>query len=204
MIATRDIILPVSSPRRGGLGRGEAPSTTHGGEHPRRRCLPSRRRTRRRGGFTLLEVILALVILGAALAMLGEVMQLASRHAIEARAETQAQSLATSLMDQLQAGAIELESASRQTLEVDDTTPWVYSVTIADTAFAGVQRVEVVVEQDLEARLTPVKFRLVRWFPTVLELPESASGSPGGGTGGQTGGTGGSSTQGGGTGGATL
>jgi hypothetical protein len=131
--------------------------------------------------------------------MLGEVMQLASRHAIEARAETQAQSLATSLMDQLQAGAIELESASRQALEVDDATPWVYTVTIADTAFAGVQRAEVLVEQDLEARFTPVKFRLVRWLPTVLELPESASG----GVGGQSGGAGGSSAPGG-TGGASL
>jgi prepilin-type N-terminal cleavage/methylation domain-containing protein len=166
--------------------------------------LPLRKSRCKRHGFTLLEVILSLVILGAALAMLGEVMQLASRHAIEARAETQAQSLATSLMDQLQAGAIELESASRQALEVDDTTPWVYSVTIADTAFAGVQRVEVVVEQDLEARLTPVKFRLVRWFPTVLELPESASNSPSAGAGGQTGGAGGSSAPGGGTGGASL
>jgi prepilin-type N-terminal cleavage/methylation domain-containing protein len=157
-----------------------------------------------RAGFTLLEVILSLVILAAALAMLGEVMQLASRHAIEARAETQAQSLATSLMDQLQAGAIDLEIAARQALEVDDTTPWVYSVTIADTAFTGVQRVEVLVEQDVEARFTPVKFHLVRWFPTVLELPESASGSAVGGTGGQSGGAGGSSPPGGGTGGASL
>jgi general secretion pathway protein I len=163
-----------------------------------------RRAPRGRGGFTLLEVILALVILGAALAMLGEVMQLASRHAIEARAETLAQSLATSLMDELQAGAIELESASRQALEVDDATAWVYSVTIAETAFEGVQRVEVLVEQDVEARLTPVKFRLVRWFPTVLELPESAAGSPANGAGGQTGAASGGSASGGGTGGATL
>lgn len=155
------------------------------------------------GGFTLLEVILSLVILGAALAMLGEVMQLASRHAIEARAETQAQSLATSLMDQLQAGALELESTTRQAIEVDDVTPWVYSVTVADTTFAGVQRVEVLVEQDLDARFTPTKFRLVRWFPTVLELPESVSGTPSGAAGGQTGGVVGSSGPGG-AGGATL
>jgi prepilin-type N-terminal cleavage/methylation domain-containing protein len=204
MIASRVRLFPVPSPRRGGLGRGEAPGTRYQRGYTGFRPSPSRGGGRKRGGFTLLEVILSLVILGAALAMLGEVMQLASRHAIEARAETQAQSLATSLMDQLQAGAIELESASRQALEVDDTTPWVYSVTIADTAFAGVQRVEVVVEQDLEARLTPVKFRLVRWFPTVLELPESASSSPSAGAGGQTGGAGGSSAPGGGTGGASL
>jgi hypothetical protein len=77
-------------------------------------------------------------------------------------------------------------------------------VTIAETAFEGVQRVEVLVEQDVEARLTPVKFRLVRWFPTVLELPESAAGSPANGAGGQTGAASGGSASGGGTGGATL
>ena len=69
--------------------------------------------------------------------MLGEVMQLASRHAVEARAETQAQSLAASVMDQIIAGAIERESVSRQPLEVDDDTPWLYSITIGTSDIAG-------------------------------------------------------------------
>jgi prepilin-type N-terminal cleavage/methylation domain-containing protein len=53
-----------------------------------------------RSGFTLLEVILALVILGASLAMLGEVLRLANRNAEESRLEARAQILAASIMDQ--------------------------------------------------------------------------------------------------------
>ncbi|HYO25117.1 MAG TPA: type II secretion system protein [Lacipirellulaceae bacterium] len=158
---------------------------------PHRTSRPSR-------GFTLLEVILALVVLGAALAMLSEVMQLASRHAVEARAETQAQQLAESVMDQLLCGAIALKSASREALDVDDPIPWVYSVTVGDSAITGIAPVEVLIEQDIEARLTPVAYRLVRWFPTTIETPETAAGMPGAGAaaGGSGGPAGGSNSQG--------
>ena len=145
-----------------------------------------RRRPRTASGFTLLEVILALVVLGAALAMLGEVMQLASSHAVEARAETQAQSLAASIMDQLLAGAVEVEPVSREALEVDDTTPWVYSISIGKSDLTGIEPVEVLIEQDVEARMNPVRFRLLRWLPTVIETPETSSPTQGGGQTGQS------------------
>jgi type II secretory pathway pseudopilin PulG len=122
-------------------------------------------------------VILALVILAAALAMLGEVMQLASRNAVEARAETQAQSLAASVMDQIISGAIDAAGATRQALEVDDATPWVYSITIGSSAVTGITPVEVLIEQDIEEQLNPVKYRLFRWLPTTLELPEMSGGA---------------------------
>jgi prepilin-type N-terminal cleavage/methylation domain-containing protein len=146
-----------------------------------------------RQAFTLLEVILALVILGGALVVLGEVTQLASRSAIEARAETQAQVLAASVMDQVLAGVIPRENASRQALEVDDDVPWLYSLTVGTSPLTGIIPVEIVIEQDLEARLNPVKFRLVRWTPTTLETPETggagvAGGAPGGVQGGGRGG----------------
>jgi prepilin-type N-terminal cleavage/methylation domain-containing protein len=138
-------------------------------------------------GFTLLEVILALVILGGALVVLGEVTQLASRSAMEARAETQAQVLAASVMDQVLAGAIPRENTSRQALEVDDDTPWLYSLTVGTSPITGIVPIEIVVEQDLEARLNPVKFRLVRWTPTTLETPETSGGGfMGGAAGGGT------------------
>lgn len=134
--------------------------------------------------FTLLEVILALVILGAALAIFGEVMQLATRNALDARAETQAQLLASSLMDEILAGSIDDSSASRQPLEVTDNVRWVYSVSTGTATVEGVYPLVVLVEQDIEARLNPVKFRLVRWLPTVAETSENeeeeASDSQGG------------------------
>jgi prepilin-type N-terminal cleavage/methylation domain-containing protein len=216
---------PVPSPLRGGLGRGCAGGTRRAGiphsdyrpalgrlRVARARLLPSPSRggeQRARGGFTLLEVILALVILGAGLAMLGEVTQLASRHAVDARAETQAQSLAESVMDQIVAGAIEKENVSRQPLEVDDTTPWLYSITVGTSNVVGIEPVEVLVEQDLEDRFNPARFRLLRWTPTLAELPESASGggamggsgSGGGQSGGQSGGSAGGGSSPGGAGG---
>jgi type II secretion system protein I len=134
----------------------------------------SRQTRRDRNGFTLLEVILALVILGGALAIFGEVMQLANRNAADARAESQAQLLAESVMDQILAGALDASNAARQPLEVVDATPWLYSVAIGTTDRLGVIPVEVVVEQDLEPRFNPVKFRLFRWLPSAAESDENA------------------------------
>jgi prepilin-type N-terminal cleavage/methylation domain-containing protein len=134
-------------------------------------------------GFTLLEVILALVILGAALAMLSNIIQLAGRHAVDSRTETLAQSLAESVMDQVIAGAVEMTSVSRQQLEVDDATPWVYSINVGTSALTTIAPVEVVVEQDIDANQDPVKYHLVRWLPSTLELPEGAAPAGGGGPG---------------------
>ncbi|HMO86481.1 MAG TPA: type II secretion system protein [Lacipirellulaceae bacterium] len=132
-------------------------------------------------GFTLLEVILALVILGAALALLGEVMQLATRHAVEARAESTAQSLAASIMDQLVTGAVAVAAVQRQDLEVDDPIRWVYSISIGKSDVAGVAPVEVLVEQDIEPRLGPVKFRLLRWLASAAAASSAAGSAAGGG-----------------------
>jgi prepilin-type N-terminal cleavage/methylation domain-containing protein len=122
--------------------------------------------------FTLLEVILALVILGGALAVFGEVMQLANRSAADARAETQAQLLASTLMDEIIAGVRDDSSATRQPIDVADATNWVYSVNAGTSDIQGVYPLEVIVEQDLEPQFNPVKYRLVRWLPTVAETSE--------------------------------
>jgi prepilin-type N-terminal cleavage/methylation domain-containing protein len=188
---------PVPSPRRGGLGRGEEAGTCSAitcgsprAHHPSPNPSPFRGGGRRsEGGFTLLEVILALVILGAALAMLGEVMRLANRNAEESRLEARAQILAASIMDQVIAGVIDADSASRQQLEVDDITPWVYSITVGTSAIDGILPVEVIVEQDIETNQGPIKYRLFRWLPETLERRASPSGQGPGGAGGSGGGS---------------
>jgi prepilin-type N-terminal cleavage/methylation domain-containing protein len=143
--------------------------------------------------FTLLEVILALVILGGALAVFGEVMQLANRSGADARAETQAQLLASTLMDEIIAGVRDDSSATRQPLDVADSTSWVYSVNAGTSDVQGVYPLEVIVEQDLEPQFNPVKYRLVRWLPTVAETSEmmeeaGAQQQGGGASGGSAGG----------------
>jgi prepilin-type N-terminal cleavage/methylation domain-containing protein len=138
------------------------------------RCRSRRRRFGGASAFTLLEVILALVILGGALAIFGEVMQLANRSAVDARAETQAQLLASSLMDEIMAGVLDESPATRQPLDVSDSTPWVYSIETPTTDAEGVYPLEVVVEQDLEPQFNPVKYRLIRWLPVAAETSENA------------------------------
>lgn len=133
----------------------------------------AQRQSATRPAFTLLEVILALVILGAGLAIFGEVMQLANQNAVAARAETQAQLLATSLLDEILAGSIDDSPANRQPLEVDDDGKWVYSVSTGTATVDGVYPLVVEVEQDVEAKFNPVKFRLVRWLSSTPEGSEA-------------------------------
>lgn len=128
---------------------------------------------RARQAFTLLEVILALVILGAALAIFGEVMQLANQNAADARAETQAQLIASSLLDEILAGSIDDSPANRQPLDVDDDVRWVYSVSTGTATVEGVYPLVIEVEQDIEAKFNPVKYRLVRWMSTTPEGDEA-------------------------------
>ena len=99
-------------------------------------------------------------------------MSIAGRNAADAQAEAQAQLLASSVMDEMVAGITDVTGQTRQPIEVDAAIPWVYSVTLADTALVGLVSVEVVVEQDVEPQFRPVKYRLVRWLST-----ESASSS---------------------------
>lgn len=133
---------------------------------------PIRITRRRTHAFTLLEIVLALAILAGAVAVLGEIMRAAGRSAADAQAETRAQMLACSLMDEMVTGVLEPTEQSQVPLEVDDNVPWVYSVSFDTTNIEGLMAVEVVVEQDLEKKFNPVRYRLVRWLPSVTEAAE--------------------------------
>src|SRR3954467_7711600 len=124
-------------------------------------------------GFTLLEVILSLAILAGALAALGEVMRLADRSASTAEDETHAQIIAASIMDELSAGSRELTAVSQTPLDTGDDPPWLYTVEMSQTQYDELVCVRVRVEQDLEARLQPARFELVRWMPNPDYVPPS-------------------------------
>lgn len=126
----------------------------------------------RNRAFTLLEVVLSLAILAGAVVVLGEIMSIAGRSASDAQAETRAQLLACSLMDEMVTGVLEPTEQTRVALEVDDIAPWVYSVSFGATDIEGLMEVELVVEQDLEKKFNPVRYRLVRWLPSVTEAAE--------------------------------
>jgi type II secretion system protein I len=125
----------------------------------------------RNRAFTLLEVILSLAILAGALAALGEVMRLADRSASIAEDETHAQILAASIMDELSAGSRELTAVSQSQLETADNPPWLYTVEMGQTQYDELVAVKVRVQQDLEPRLQPAQFELMRWMPNPDYVP---------------------------------
>jgi prepilin-type N-terminal cleavage/methylation domain-containing protein len=122
-------------------------------------------------GFTLLEVILALAILAGALAALGEVMRLGDQTASMTEGETQAQILAASLMDELASGARQLMAVDQASLDANADPPWVYSVSLENTGFQELVGVRVAVGQQLDARLQPARFELVRWMANPDYVP---------------------------------
>jgi type II secretion system protein I len=130
-----------------------------------------------RHGFTLLEIILALAILAGSLAALGEVMRLADQNATMTRDESQAQILAATVMDELVAGARQLMAVDRGQFDIVSEPPWLYSVAIEPTAFDQLIAVRVLVEQDLDSRLQPARFQLVRWLPNPDYIPTETTSS---------------------------
>lgn len=126
--------------------------------------------------FTLLEVILALAILAGSVAVLGEIMRSAGRSASDTHAETRAQMLACSVMDQVVSGAIDAVDQNQVMLETDDSVTWTYSLTVSQTSMADLFSVEVIVEQTLEPQYNPVRYRLVRWVSQQEEEEEDSDG----------------------------
>ena len=162
-----------------------------------------------RQGFTLLEIILALAILAGALAALGEVMRLGDQNSSLTRDETQAQILASSVMDELMAGARPPTAVNSAAFDLKTEPPWIYSIEITPTQqHAELLAIRVRVEQQLLPEQEPARYDLVRWvlnpdYVTSLQTSaqamaassassgSSSGGSGAGGSGGQ-GGTGGS------------
>lgn len=117
---------------------------------------------------SLIEVVLALAILGGALAILGEIIQLADRNAADAQALQTAQLHAESVIDELQSGARSLGAdVVDEPLDAESQPPWLLSITVGTSDVTGVIPLEIEVKQDLPENLRPVRFRLTRWFSSL-------------------------------------
>lgn len=151
----------------------------------RRRVSRNQRHARRRarGGFSLLEVILALAILVAALAVLGELIRSGVRNAQMARDLSRAQVLCESKLGEVFAGAIPAEKTSHSA--IPEEPGWLYSIERDASGSSGLIKINVTVEQDPAQQRYPVKFTLAQWMrdPTItatqLTPPVSASSQTG-------------------------
>ncbi|MCL2742659.1 MAG: hypothetical protein FWE67_02290 [Planctomycetaceae bacterium] len=134
-----------------------------------------------RRSFTILEIIIALIILGGCVAALGELSRNAYRNAREAKDLVQAELLAESIMAKVRLGIIEMESVVDQPVmavgrtssdEVIDTNAvgigndalWLYTLEVTEIDEYGLLELAVTVRQNLDAEQRPMICRLVRWF----------------------------------------
>jgi type II secretion system protein I len=127
-------------------------------------------------GLTLLEVLLALAILGGALATIGELMRIGARNAEISRDKTTAQLLAESTMAELEIGFLPLQSQTQSPVaDVEHQNEWLYSVDVQPVDDAALVAVQVLVEQNPDIFSRPVSFRLTRWLidETLLETTTS-------------------------------
>ncbi len=121
-----------------------------------------------RTGLSLLEVVLAIAILGVAISVIGELVRLGSRCAAEARDLTTAQLYCESKMAEIAAGADVAQPVT--STPIDTVGEWMYYVEVAPTDQVGLILITVTVEQNRSPADRPVSFTLQRWIqdPNVV------------------------------------
>jgi general secretion pathway protein I len=138
---------------------------------PTNDCLQSgatvRISCKRNRGFSLLEVIFALAILGGSIAVLGEVSRQALKNAEYTRDMARAQLLCESKLSEIVAGITSSEPTENGTFDSSNDShgvSWLYSVENTSTREDGVTLICVTVKRDLPAEKHPVHFSLHRWI----------------------------------------
>ena len=123
----------------------------------------------RRRGISLLEVILAIAILGGSLAVLGELIRIGTLGAASARDLSTAQILCETKLAEVSAGIVmpdPIDSAP-----ADETGEWLYSVASEQIDQQGLLAVTVTVHQSPDVIARPVSFTLVRWIVDPAAIP---------------------------------
>jgi type II secretion system protein I len=137
---------------------------------------------RKRSGLSLLEVMLALAILGLALAAIGELMRIGSRSAEMARDLTTAQILCETKMAEIVTGMLPTTPiAEAPILDAGTGNDWLYAIETQTIDQQGLISIRVTVQQNPAFASRPVSFSLVRWMidpnSQSTTTSESTSGS---------------------------
>ncbi len=152
--------------------------------------IPSRGNCkRRRAGLSLLEVMLALAILGGSIAVVGELMRFGMRNAEAARDLSTAQVFCEAKINEIASGLLPPQAIANTPIEeianLDAAGLWLYSVDVQQIDQQGLISVTVSVFQDPNLKTRPVEFSLVRWMidPAQVEIVDTGT-SSGGASGG--------------------
>jgi len=130
----------------------------------------------RRQGLSLMEVILALAILGLSLAAIGQLIRVGARNAEVSRKRTTAQLLCENKLAEIKAGWLG-QSTSLLTGQMmrpqpvgpvefephETDQPWMYTVTVETGETEGLLVVEVIVEE-VTVAYRPLRYSLVMWM----------------------------------------
>ena len=126
------------------------------------------KQVRQRYAISLLEVILALAILGIASAYLAQAMQLASQNAIRAQKLTQAELVAESVMNQVIGGVIPAQPATWSPYSSASMTgAWNYSLAIVPAEMQGMIGIQIGVQEVVPGALLgaqPADLVATRWI----------------------------------------
>lgn len=114
-------------------------------------------------GFSLLEVLLSIAILGGAMVVIGQLVNIGYRSAIEARIRSDANILVDGKMAEVSAGIIDLQSTSSSIIE--ENPDWMYSVDVQQSGQLGLLMVMVTVEQTPNSASNPISMSVVRLMP---------------------------------------
>jgi type II secretion system protein I len=155
-----------------------------------------------RSALSLLEVVLALAILGAAGAMLAQSMQVATDAGLQARDQAVAELLAESKMSEVIAGAFPPNQSSDWMPVVTTVDPgkWYFRIQSQPALVQGMLMIQVQITDDPQMQKErPLQFILTRWMidPSLgLDTPPEDSSSTTSGTGSGTGSSAASSSSG--------
>jgi prepilin-type N-terminal cleavage/methylation domain-containing protein len=124
-------------------------------------------------GLSLLEVILAIAILGGALATIGELIRIGARNAAISRDLTTAQLYCESKMNEAASGVIDLENLETETL--DEAGEWMCVITTEALDQQQLIAVNVTVGQNPDEFARPVSFSMTRWIIDPAYVAECAA-----------------------------
>jgi prepilin-type N-terminal cleavage/methylation domain-containing protein len=160
------------------------PSSHYLGHGNRAAPQPQRRRLAAGcRGLSLLEVILALALLGVASAIMAQAMQMATTNALAAQRQAQAELAAESVISQVIAGAIPMQPSTTWTPlgTSASTSTWSYMLQTVTCEVQNMVGIQVAVRDETSGDPTrPADLTVVRWIidPALgLDMPASATDS---------------------------